>query len=209
MDGGGAWVPTKRLDGSHRDASSVAPAVHGDHALDCGSMGGARRWYAVAAKHRQERAAALAVQALGYSFFLPMIPVIVPASGGIDLRPMFAPYLFVEFDVARDPWGEIKRLPCVQDAGVLYLTDPCRPTPVPVRMLDAVRAVIGKHGVVPDPVAAMVAIGAEVRIIDGPGEGMTGTVERVRRGAREARLAVDGCVLPMWVPADRLALVGG
>jgi transcription antitermination factor NusG len=171
------------------------------------------RWYAVAAKHRQEQAAAIAIQALGFPFFLPMIPVAMP-NGGTDLRPMFGKYLFVEFDVARDAWGNITRLPCVPDRPILYLSDPCRPTPVPVRMLDAVRREIGRQAAklrdaVQDPVAALVAIGASVRLVGGAAGGKVGTVSDRRRhhGMVEAKVEIDGCVLPLWVPTNRLALL--
>lgn len=173
-----------------------------------------RRWYAVAAKHRQAKAAALAIQALGFPFFLPMVPVPLP-KGGLDLRPLCAPYLFVAFDPERDPWGAINRLPPVQDRGVLYLSDPMRPTVVPERMLDALRRAIARQAdkvnAVHDPVAALVAVGASVRLLGCAASGKEGQVGAVRRkhGVVEARVEIEGCVLPLWVPSHRLQLLGG
>lgn len=204
MDG----VMQMALDDTAADRASVAGAVVPGNRMDCGSMPG-RRWYAVAAKVRQEQAAALAIQALGFSTFLPMVPVLLP-SGGVELRPLCAPYLFAEFDVARDGWGAINRLHPVRDRGVLYLSDPMRPTPVPERMLDGLRAAIAKRGqevqAVHDPVAELVAIGASVRLVGGAVSGKVGAVADVRRrhGAVQARVEIDGCVLPLWVPASRL-----
>jgi len=196
------------LDETVPNRASVAPAVQGLNPADCGSMGG-RRWYAVAAKNRQEQVAALAIQALGFATFLPMVPVLLP-TGGLELRPLCAPYLFAAFDVVADGWGAINRLHPVRDRGVLYLSDPLRPTPVPERMLDALRVAIARRGAeiqaVHDPVAELVAIGAEVRLVGGPAAGKVGAVSDVRRrhGAVQARVEIDGCVLPLWVPACRL-----
>jgi transcription antitermination factor NusG len=169
-------------------------------------MSGGPRWYVVAAKYRQERAAALAVQALGFPFFLPMVSVPLP-HGASELRPLFGRYLFAEFDAGRDAWGAITRLPCVCDRAVLYGSDPSRPVAVPGRMLDAVRAEIVKRGQVRDPVATLVSIGASVRLVDSVAAGREGVVTDTRRGAREARVEFDGFTLPIWVPADRLTLL--
>lgn len=164
------------------------------------------RWYAVAAKRRQESIAAKAIEALGFEVFLPSIIVALP-KGGHEERPMFGKYLFARFDVARDPWGDIARLHCLPDRPVLYLSDPYRPTPVPQRMIDQVRRRMDESRIVADPVATLVAIGAEVRLVDGPMQDRAGTVDAVKRGGREARVCIDGFSLPVWVPADRLTLL--
>lgn len=177
----------------------------GANPMDCESISG-RRWYAVAAKHRRHEAAALAIQALGFSTFLPMIRAPMP-NGGHEPRPLCAPYLFAEFDL-RDPWGDIMRQPPVQSGGILRAIGSANPMPVPERMLDALRHAIRDRWLA-DPVATLVAIGASVRLVSGPGEGLQGRVTRLRHGAREARVECDGCVLPLWVPVDRLALPTG
>lgn len=164
------------------------------------------RWYAVAAKYRQAEAAAIAIRAIGFETFLPMVSVPLP-NGARESRPMFGKYLFARFDVERDAWGQINRFPCLPDRPVLYLSDPCRPTPVPSAMIDQVRRRMLESLVVPDPVATLVAIGAEVRLVDGPMDGRAGTVDAVKRGGREARVCIDGFSLPVWVPADRLTLL--
>ena len=198
---------TKRLDGLPSDGAAMRGAVRGENPSNCGSMSSGPRWYVVAAKHRQERAAALAIQALGFPFFLPMIPVPLP-KGASELRPLFGRYLFVQFDAARDAWGAITRLPCVCDRGVLYGSDPARPVAVPSRLLDVIRADIIKRGQVRDPVATLVSIGASVRLVDGIAKGdRVGTVTALRHGARKARVEFEGFTLTMWVPADRLALL--
>lgn len=202
-----------RLDDAGANRSSVAGAVDRGNSMDCGSMPGGR-WYAVAAKHRHEQAAALAIQALGFPFFLPMVPVPMP-KGGVELRPLCAPYLFACFDATRDPWGAINRLAPVRDRGVLHLSDPMRPTPVPERMLDALRRAIAraadKVNAVHDPVASLVAVGASVRLLGCAASGKVGQVGAVRRklGVVEARVELDGCVLPLWVPSHRLQLLTG
>jgi transcription antitermination factor NusG len=208
MDGG--WIMPDRnrdysLDGSGAGQAMTDAAVHGANRTDCGSMRGPR-WYAVAAKYRQAEAAATAILALGFETFLPLVSVPLP-NGARETRPMFGKYLFARFDVACDPWGQIKRLSCLPDRPILYLSDPCRPTPVPTRMIDQMRRRMIDSLVVPDPVATLVAIGAEVRLVDGPMDGRAGTVDAVKRGGREARVAVDGFSLPVWVPADRLTLL--
>jgi transcription antitermination factor NusG len=164
------------------------------------------RWYAVAAKYRQAEVASAAIQAKGFETFLPLVSVPLP-NGARETRPMFGRYLFARFDVARDPWGDITRLRCLPDRPILYLSDPCRPTPVPTRMIDQLRRRMTESLVVPDPVATLVAIGAEVRLADGPFGRATGKVEAVKRGGREAFVAFEGYRLPVWVPSDRLSLL--
>lgn len=165
-------------------------------------------WYAVAAKYRQESAAEAAIAALGFETFLPLVSMPLP-NGAREFRPMFGKYLFARFDAARDPWGDIARLRCLPDRPVLYLSDPCKPTPVPQSMIDQVRRRMQDSMVVADPVATLVAIGAEVRLLDGMLEGAKATVDAVKRGGREARICIEGFSLPVWVPADRLALLVG
>lgn len=173
-----------------------------------------RRWYAVATKHRQEQAALSAIQALGFGVFLPMVPVPIP-NGAIDLRPLCAPYLFAEFDVARDAWGQLNRLTPLRDDPILRGAGSSLPAMVPERMLDALRKAIArsadKVNAVHDPVAALVAVGASVRLLGCAASGRQGQVGAVRRrhGVVEARVELDGCVLPLWVPSHRLQLLGG
>lgn len=202
-------------------AHSVADAKAGSSSgnrSDCGSILGRPRWYAVRTKYRQTHAAALAIDALGFRAFLPWASFPLP-NGARELRPLFGPVCFARFDVDRDQWGDITRLECVPDDPVLHLTDPARPTPIADRLIDAihrdvgrrVESIMARHGrqVVDDPVAVVVSVGAEVRLANGPLSGTQGVVADTRKGGRLARIEIDGCVLPMWVPADRLELLTG
>lgn len=195
------------VDSQPTDAVMGEQQSAGRNPMDCGSMGEQPRWFAVAAKHRQAEAAALAIQALGFGTFLPMIRAPMP-NGGYEHRPLCAPYLFAEFSLSHPAWPKILRLQPVRDGGILRSIGSANPMPVPTRMLDALRASIRDRWIA-DPVATLVAIGAAVRLVSGPGEGMRGSVAALRRGAREARVECDGCVLPLWVPVDRLQLLTG
>lgn len=179
-------------------------------------MGGPR-WYAIATKHRQTHAALLAVEDLGFRAFLPWVSFPMP-NGARELRPMFGPYLFAFFDLRADPWGAITRLECVPDRPVLSVAG--TPQAIPGRLIDRIYADLGRRYedvagrlkrrerlVVDDPVAVLVAGGDEVRLLSGPWAGQCGVVERVKRGGRLGCVAVDGLRFPLWVPADRLALV--
>ena len=159
----------------------------------------------------------LAVEALGFRTFLPFVSCPLP-KGARELRPLFGPYLFALFDAEQDGWGAITRQPSVARPAVLYTSDPYRPTPIPTALVDqvhsnigrrieAVEADAGKRHVIADPVAVLVAIGASVRLVDGLGAGRAGKVDALRRGGRHARVEFEGCVLPVWVPADRLELL--
>jgi transcription antitermination factor NusG len=172
-----------------------------------------RRWYAVAFKHRQHYAALAAITALGFGTFLPMVPVPMP-KGGVNLRPLCAPYLFCEFDVARDAWGQLNRLAPLPKDPILRGVGSALPAMVSERMLDALRRAIAnaadKVNAVHDPVAALVAVGASVRLLRCAASGRNGQVSAVRRrhGVVEAQVKLDGCVLPLWVPSHQLQLLG-
>lgn len=200
------------------DSARVAEKArsHSGNRTDCGSMGGAR-WYAIATKHRQSHAAMMAIEDLGFRAFLPWVSFPLP-NGARELRPMFGPYVFAYFDLLADPWGAITRLECLPDRPVLSIAG--SPCPVPTRLINSIYADLGRRYedvagrlgrreklVVDDPVAVLVAGGDEVRLLDGPFAGQCGVVERVKRGGRLGCVAIDGLQFPLWVPADRLALV--
>lgn len=202
---------------AHSVADAKSRQSFGANRTDCGSIHGPR-WYAVRTKYRQTHQTMLQIEALGYRAFLAWASFPLP-NGARELRPLFGPICFARFDVAADPWGEIKRLETVPKDAVLHLTDPSRPTPIADRLIEAIHRDIGRrvesimarHGrqVVEDPVAVVVSVGAEVRLANGPLSGTQGVVADTRKGGRLARIEIDGCVLPMWVPADRLELLTG
>ncbi|NKE43396.1 hypothetical protein HB662_01305 [Roseomonas frigidaquae] len=179
------------------------------------------RWYVVAAKYRLGQTAALAIEQLGFRAFLPLVSCPLP-KGARELRPMFGSYLFVYFDVERDPWGAIARLPCLPDRPILSSLASGQPSPVSSRLVDRIHADIGRRiediharaetkrgGVVADPVRVLVSVGAQVRLDAGLGWSGLGRIARLSNAAKLARVEFEGSVLPVWVPVDKLELLEG
>jgi hypothetical protein len=174
------------------------------------------RWYVVRCKAQACFAAQDAVEALGYPVLLPLVSFPLP-HGARELRPAFGNYLFACFDVRAHAWGAITRLPPLVDRPVLCGAGGA-PAAIPTALIDRMWRMLGRPAellgtqggrpVIDDPVAMVVSVGAEVRLMDRSlWDGKAGVVEATRRGGRLARVAIDGLALPMWVPADRLALL--
>lgn len=104
------------------------------------------------------------------------------------LKPLFARYFFVRFDLARGDWHDVFALAGIQ--GVLFTDD--SPRPLPARVADSEIARFKSHevdGAIPtevvrkflmretDEEAAPYRIGEEVRISEGPFAGHNGTVD--------------------------------
>lgn len=64
-------------------------------------------WYVVATKPASEAMAARSISRLGFKAFAPIILVLPRYGTKPVLKPMFPHYLFVPFDVDRDPWTRI------------------------------------------------------------------------------------------------------
>ncbi len=101
----------------------------------------------------------------GFAVFLPRVlamRAIRPGVQAVKAVPAFPGYLFVRFDASADSWRSI---PYTRGVKALFGSSPERPTPIPNRQVDALRAAADAPGA--DPRPALLASGVKVRVMDG------------------------------------------
>lgn len=117
--------------------------------------------------------------------------------------PLMRGYVFVQFDPSIGAW---RRLYSTRGVERLLGMDPRRPQPLCSRFVEHLIRRSEASGVVPDPVQAMLTIGARVRVVGHQWlEGSSGTVSAVRRGL--ARIEFAGFTWDAWLPAEVLVEV--
>lgn len=161
------------------------------------------RWYVVQTNHLEEH---LAASELRKRDFQPLLPLVwrdpphrdanaarrhrKPAIGRLVVA--YPHYLFVLFDVQRDPWRRIYGTPGVRR---LFSASPESPTPVPQAAMDRMLSRLSKLGAEPPPYApGIIPDGAVVRIISGPIEGHEAVCVRgeMRQGKMRVMLLTYG-----------------
>lgn len=170
------------VDSGARNRIGGEEALSGARPLECGSRSGPR-WH-VAQTH--PGAEALAVSELANQHFASLLPLRIhepqPEAPNAPRRhrkrnslprfgPAFPTYLFVLFDVARQPWRTIHSTRGVKR---LFSYDPERPIPVPVGVVERLMAQLARNQIpvlsrhMPQPDAAPVPLGAIVTIMAEP-----------------------------------------
>jgi transcription antitermination factor NusG len=133
-------------------------------------------WYCAQSPPNEEFRAFRAISEAGFSAHLPRRLLKRRNYGRIQqlVRPLFATYLFIQFDVRADPWGAILRLP-----GVRRMLRGADGQPEPLR-LGVVEAIQKRgragDGVIDDEAAAF-PVGDPLRIVDGPFREWTGVCQ--------------------------------
>jgi transcriptional antiterminator RfaH len=97
------------------------------------------RWSVVCTHPKAEAWADANITDAGYVSFLPMIAAATRNRRGqreIGNRPLFAGYLFVQLDLATDPWIAITHLPGVRG----FIANALRPAQCPVGAVEALVA---------------------------------------------------------------------
>lgn len=146
---------------------------------------GEQRWYVVNTKPHEEMRASYHLARQGYRVYLPRYAKTRRRARKVDIvaRPLFPRYLFVALDLALDRWR------CIQSTfgviGLVMLAE--QPAPLPSGVLEAIRARETEQGHVSLGLAAGLAVGSKVRLIDGMFADHGGVLDRI---ADERRVAV-------------------
>src|ERR1700761_7548549 len=147
-----------------------------DTAANGDRLRGEFRWYVVQTRAQREKFVAAVLGQKGYDCFLP---VLVPfgARRWKRARPLFPGYLFCYADLTD------RRTPLLATESALRLLgfggDPC---PLPDEEVGALQS-IADAGLPVRPIPEL-AVGARVRITDGPLRGVEGLISRVRKHER-------------------------
>jgi transcription antitermination factor NusG len=146
-----------------------------------------QRWHVAKTKYRSEKQASEEIEKLNLEVFWPREKVVVRrlnrAGQRVNtevVRPLFPGYLFVRFDAATEGWRHIPAK--CQSVWQLIMTGRTteRPIPVPESFMRKLIADLPPDGIVdrcPPPKLPAMAIGARVKLIDGPFGNASGIVQ--------------------------------
>lgn len=130
------------------------------------------RWHAAYTQVQGEARAAQELGNQGFEVFLPLYRRLRSHARRMQsvLRPLFPRYLFVELDVERQRWRSVNGT-----RGVVHLV--CqgdRPAPVPVGIVEDLRARADAAGAVPLEALALLTPGRALQVTAGPFAGHVG-----------------------------------
>lgn len=134
-----------------------------------------KRWYVAFTQPRAESQAVRHLANQGFEPFLPLCRTLRRHARQVTVvaRPLFPRYVFVALDPERDRFRAVGGT-----RGVSHLVMAGdRPAPVPVGVVEALRAQADPFGVVPLTSLALFEPGAAVRIIEGALTGQVGRYE--------------------------------
>jgi transcription antitermination factor NusG len=169
------------------------------------SCGRLPRWHVVAAVPGHALAAESALSADGWCVFLPL-HLARRASHPPQTRPLFGPYLFIQFDPHDTDWPRICRTRFV--AGLLGA--PGAPAAVPPGVVEQLQARTSDRRIVDDPLAPEawrnIPAGASVEVVEGPLASLRGLVTLSSRDRCRVLLSLLGRECVMDLPAQALAV---
>lgn len=155
------------------------------------------RWHVVHCEAKGEKSALTILKRYGYDYYAPMLRTYVtPPRKSLSraqrrhvhlmrrqvLKPLFPRYLFVRFDVERDPWHDIFRFVGIH--GMVCAGD--LPYPLPDVVIERLMG-LELDGAIPTSTSAQAlfyAVGETVRVSDGPFAGFDGAVEEIDESGR-------------------------
>jgi transcriptional antiterminator RfaH len=125
-----------------------------------------RAWHVVYTNIKCEKRARMGIEEKGFEAFLPVEKKqsIVRGRRTEVIRPLFSRYVFVSFDIERDPWHDVKRVDGVE-ALVMNNSLPVR---VPNQAIEALRSAMALGAFDRTTRAATLKAGDLVSIVDGP-----------------------------------------
>lgn len=137
-------------------------------------LGDNRRWYAVKAQPRREALAQLHLQRQSFETFMPVISQTVRSPSGYTPRrtAFFPGYLFTRLDLSTDRWR------CINSTvGVSRLVEFAgRPAAAPRGLVEYMQAHVSDAGDL--HLNDEIAVGSNVRVIDGPFDRLIGILQR-------------------------------
>lgn len=144
------------------------------------------RWYAVQTRANREVGALLQLKAQKFTTFFPQVAKTVRHARKLRTvqAPFFPGYLFVNLDLGRDRWRSVNGT-----FGVARLVSAYdRPAPVPVGVIEALRAASDTAGLM--HLGDGLAVGQRVEVLAGPFAQMVGDLDRLD-GAGRVRVLLD------------------
>jgi len=155
--------------GGSLSSAPAAAEVTGE-TLSCGRepASGARdfAWYVAYTNIKCEQRARMELCAKGFAVYLPTFLREIRHARRVNVveRPLFPRYLFVGFDINRDPWTEVRRTDGVER----LLSHEEMPVRVPHGVVEELRAATHLFAGVEKAGLALPVIGDCVKIADGP-----------------------------------------
>jgi transcription elongation factor/antiterminator RfaH len=148
-----------------------------------------RRWFAARAKPKQEELALVNLSRQGFDAFLPRVrrPPSPKAkrSPKLALGPLFPGYVFVGLDIGRERWRAVN-----STLGVMYLVRfGDQPAPLPVGLIERMRALSTPQGLVAPQNALQV--GQTAKIVGGAFDGWIGQVQSLADSQQRVVLLID------------------
>ncbi|WP_298800159.1 transcription termination/antitermination NusG family protein [uncultured Devosia sp.] len=100
-----------------------------------------KQWFAGVTKDQQEWVAASNLREQGFAVYLPKIHMRWQDGRKIEARSIlrFTGYIFVAFDLQRDPFGQISNTRGMDDSDGAALLGGDRPTPIPASIIEGLR----------------------------------------------------------------------
>jgi transcriptional antiterminator RfaH len=162
------------------------------------------QWYLVHTLPNNEKRADINLRRQGFGTYLPCYQRQRRHARRTDLvvRPLFPRYLFVQLDLARDPWRSV-----LSTFGVSALVCACeKPAAVSHYVIDEIRAREGKDGFVVLGLPAGLKPGSSVRLVDGLFADYQAVLERIADARRvSVLLSLLGRQVRVVVPAASVA----
>jgi|SRR5579863_6676952 len=146
-----------------------------------------RSWYVVQVWAGHEKTVCQLLEFRGYETFLPLRKTICSrfSENSDHWRPLFPGYLFCRLDISD------RRVRVISTPWVIRLLGaPARPEPVPNSEIEALQAIVRSS--LPSEVGAAFRQGERCRILEGPLQGVEGTIRSVKG---RTQLAVEVTIL--------------
>ncbi|MEI9886078.1 MAG: transcriptional activator RfaH [Rhizomicrobium sp.] len=144
------------------------------------------RWYVVQTQPHAENRAIANLERQGFRIFCPRVRKTVRHARAVKhvFSPLFPGYVFLERDVAVEPWRSVNGT-----FGVIRLiTQGEAPQPVPRGVVEALQSRMGGDGAM--NWAPSFKIGQTIRITEGPFADLVGTLEQLDASGR-VRVLLD------------------
>ncbi|HEX4842260.1 MAG TPA: transcriptional activator RfaH [Limnobacter sp.] len=141
------------------------------------------QWYVMYTKPRLEAVAEDNLLRQHYRVFFPkaLVRKRKPSQGVVEVvEPLFPRYLFVRLEQGVDDFSKLRSTKGCVD----LVKFGGKPTPVPNALVDLIAQQASDQGVLDLSAAQQLDIGTQVRVADGPFEGLVGTIAKQKSADR-------------------------
>jgi len=160
-------------------ATAIGNALKGTNIIE--------NWYAIRTKSRHEQKVKEQLENKFFKVFLPMIEAWSKRKDRKKkiMKPLFSGYLFVDFELSKESWLEIVKVPGV--ANILGYTK--EPYPVPEEQIASLKAIIDSNLKV--SCYSYLKKGDMVRVVSGPLDGAVGVLEEMHEKKQKLIVSID------------------